>query len=306
MRGALGRLGVADEEQVVTGGGGPHRRLADRAEVGDRAHLEVVGGDDAAIADLAPQVVVDDQARERGRGARLGIEIRIERMRGHEAVDAGRHRRHERHEMHGVHVAPVGVDDGQAEVGVDRRMALPGKVLGAGGHAGRLQPLDAGGAEARDQLGVLAVGADADIGAIALREHVEDRAEAHVHAEAAQLAALDQPLPLREGDLARRARGEVVGEDRHAGAEHDDAAALVVGRDQEPPAERALELREHGGQSLGALEVAAIQDESARPGLLEEAEIGIGDVRPAHAEHELPADHLLEAHVALRGWEPAP
>ena len=76
MRGALGGLGVADEEQVVTGGSGPHRRLADRAEVGDRAHLEVVGGDDAAVADLPPQVVVDDRrenvAGVRGSGSGLG------------------------------------------------------------------------------------------------------------------------------------------------------------------------------------------------------------------------------------------
>ena len=67
MRGALRRLGVADEEEVVARGRRAHRRLADRTQVGDRAHLEVVGGDDAAIADLAAQVVVDDQARERGR-----------------------------------------------------------------------------------------------------------------------------------------------------------------------------------------------------------------------------------------------
>ena len=57
MRGALRRLGVADEEEIVARGRGAHRRLADRAELADGAHLEIVGDDDAAIADLAAQIV---------------------------------------------------------------------------------------------------------------------------------------------------------------------------------------------------------------------------------------------------------
>jgi len=62
-----------------------------------------------------------------------------------------------------VHLAPVRVDHGQAQVRVDGRVALAGEVLGAGRDPRRLHPLDARGAEARYQLRVLAVGADADV-----------------------------------------------------------------------------------------------------------------------------------------------
>ena len=221
-------------------------------------------------------------------------------MRGHEAVRAGLDGGQERHEVHGVHLAPVGVDDGQPEVGVHGGVALAREVLGAGGDARRLEPPDPRGAEAGDQRGVLAVGADADVRAVALGEHVEDGAEAHVHAQSAQLAALDAPLAGDEADLARRPRGEVVGEDRDTRAEHDDAPALVVGGDEQSAPERALEAGQHGVKSLGALEVAPVEDEAAGAGFLEEAEIGIRDVRPGQAEHEPPPDHRFEVHGAAR------
>ena len=106
-----------------------------------------------------------------------------------------------------VHVAPVGVDHRQAQVRVHRRVPLAGEVLGAGRDAARLHAADARGAQARDQRRVLAVGADADVRAVALGQHVEARAEVDVHPEAAQLAPLDQPLSRDHRLVARGARG---------------------------------------------------------------------------------------------------
>jgi hypothetical protein len=80
MRAALLRLGMADQEQIVPRRRRPHRGLADGAELADGAHLEVVGDDDPAIADLAAQIVGHDQPRERGGHARGGIEAWIEGM----------------------------------------------------------------------------------------------------------------------------------------------------------------------------------------------------------------------------------
>src|SRR5262245_8494755 len=109
-------------------------------------------------------------------------------------------------------------------------MALAGEMLGARREPGGLQAADARRAEARHEVWILAVGANADVRAISLGEHVEHGAEAHVHAQAPELAALDDALSLDEALVRRHARGQVIGEDRDLPAQHDDAAALVVRR----------------------------------------------------------------------------
>src|SRR5215467_15051356 len=86
VRLALAGCRVADDQEIVSGAGGAHRRLADRAELADGAHLEIVRDDHPAEAELAPEIVRDDGARE-GRGhARSAIEARVERVRRHDAV----------------------------------------------------------------------------------------------------------------------------------------------------------------------------------------------------------------------------
>src|SRR5207245_9496308 len=84
--GALGRLGVADEEQVVTGIGGAYRRLTDGARLAHRAHLQIIRDDDAAEANLAAQAILHDQARER-RWHAGGVQVRAGGMWGHHALD---------------------------------------------------------------------------------------------------------------------------------------------------------------------------------------------------------------------------
>jgi hypothetical protein len=148
VRAALLGLGVADEQEVVPRLRRPYRRLADRAELADGAHLQIVRDDDAAIADLAAEIVVHDEPREGGGHARRGIEARVERVRGHDAVHARRHCLHEGWQVVSVHVGPVRVDDGQAEMRVDGRVALAGEVLGARRQPLRLHAPHARGAQA--------------------------------------------------------------------------------------------------------------------------------------------------------------
>ena len=183
-RGALCRLRVADEQEVVAGRSRAHRGFADRARLGDGAHLEVVGDDHAAKADLAAQVLVDDPPRERRRHAGR-IETRVDGVRRHHALDARGDGLEERHEVHGVHLVPVGRDRRQLEVRVERRVALAREMLRARRkpalrHAA--QPRDA---VAGDQLRVLAVRADADVGTVAVGQHVEAGPQVQVHAQAA-------------------------------------------------------------------------------------------------------------------------
>ena len=64
-----------------------HRQLLDRIPVGDRLHAEVVGHQHAAKAELAAQQLGRDPARQRRRP--VGVQRRIEHVRGHERLHAG-------------------------------------------------------------------------------------------------------------------------------------------------------------------------------------------------------------------------
>jgi len=175
---------VAHEQQVVAGLCGSDRRLAHGAALHDRAHLEIVGDDRTAEPEFPAQVVLDDQAREGRRHAR-GIEVRIDGMARHHAVDAGRDRLEKGRQMGRVHLCPRRLDDGQGQVGIERRVALAGEVLGARRQALSPHAADPRRAVAGDDRRVLAVRADADIGAVALGEHVEDGGEVQIHPEPA-------------------------------------------------------------------------------------------------------------------------
>ena len=204
--------------------------------------------------------------------------------------------------MRRAHLVPARVDGGQAQVSVERRVALAREMLGARRDAALLHALDPRDAVARDHLRILAVRADPDVGAVPVREDVEYRSEVHVHAQTAQLARLEEALAIRERLFARRAGGQVVGEDRRGATQHHDAAALVIGGDEEPSAQRGLELGQQVKVLLGGLEVPPIEDEPAGAGLAEEADVFVGELGSAEPEHEPLADEVLEVgHNAIIG-----
>ena len=178
-------------------------------------------------------------------------------------------------------------------------MTLAGEMLRARRQPGAGHAADARHAVARDDLGILAVRADADVGAVALGQHVEARAEVEIDPEAAQLARLDAALPGRERLLAGRAEREVVGKDRHAAAEHDDAAALVVSRHQQPPAQGRLERVEQRREPGRALEVAPIEDEPGRARVVKETDVGVGQRRAAQSDHHALAHEVFDRHVPI-------
>ena len=57
---ALSRFLVADEQEVVARRRRPRDRLADRARLADRSHLEIIRDDDAREAGLVAQVIAHD------------------------------------------------------------------------------------------------------------------------------------------------------------------------------------------------------------------------------------------------------
>jgi hypothetical protein len=284
---------VADQEEVVTGLRRPHGRLAHRARLGHRPHLQVVGDDHALEAHLLAQVLADDAPGERRRHPRR-VQLGVDGVRGHHADHPGLDGGEERRQVSAPHLGPVGLDPGQAQVRVERRVALAREVLGARQQAGGGHAADARRAQPRDQRRVLAVGTDADVGTVALGEDVEHGAEVQVHAEAAQFAALDHALSVGEGLVAHGADGQVVGKDRRAPAQHDDAATLVVGRHQQAPAQRGLQALHQAPQPVRRLEVPAVENQPAGPRVAEEPDVLVAQVRAGQPDHQSLADQILE------------
>ncbi len=255
-------------------------------------------------AGLLAQVVVHDAPGERRRNAR-GIEIRIDRMARHQAIDPVRDRGVERRQMGRLHVGPRRVDRGQLQVGVERRVALPGEVFGARRDAALLHALDPRQTVAGDETRILAVRADPDVRAVAVGEDIEHGTEVQVHPEPAQLAGLEDALAIRERLFPSRPHREVVGKDRRPLAEHHDAAALVIGGDEQTALERRLEILEEPHVLLRRLEVAPIQDEPGGARLAEELDVGVRELRSRETKHQTLADEAFEVgHRTIIGWHP--
>ena len=131
-------------------------------------------------------------------------------------------------------------------------------------------------------------------------------AEVQVDAQAAQLARLEQALFVGERLLARGAHREIVGEDRHPAPEHHDPSALVIGRHEQPPAERALEAAKEIEQPRGGLEVAAIEDEARRARVAEQSDVRVVERRARQTDHQALADEVFEIrHVAILVMAPS-
>ena len=168
----------------MAGRGRLHHRLADRARLSDGAHLEVIRDDDAREPHFAPQVVADDAPREGRRYARR-VEVRVDGVARHQALDAFLHGGEKGREMRCAHLGPGRVDRGQSKMGIERRMAFAREMLGARREAPLLHPLDARHPVASDHGRILTVRTDPDVRAITLGQDVEHGREVHVHSEPA-------------------------------------------------------------------------------------------------------------------------
>ena len=124
-------------------------------------------------------------------------------------IDAtsGGDRRLERHQLHGLE--PIGrmVEQRQLEVRVGAGVAVPGKVLAAGGDAGALQRPDDRRAEPGDVFGALGQRAIADHRVLRVGVDVEDRRVVERDADGVQLRGERPRKPLGQLLVARRRRG---------------------------------------------------------------------------------------------------
>ena len=64
---------MAGEDHIVAGFDGSHRGFADRTNFADRAHLEIIGENDALVACFPSEKLLDDFLGERRGGLGRGI-----------------------------------------------------------------------------------------------------------------------------------------------------------------------------------------------------------------------------------------
>ena len=141
-----------------------------------------------------------DAPGERRRHAQ-GVEIRIDRMARHQAVDPVRDRGVEGRQMRRSSSRPMpSRSSAGLQVGVERRVALAGEVLGTRRDAALLHALDPGETVASHQGGIHAVRPDPEsVRAVAIRGARRGRrAEIQVHSQSAQLTSFEHALAVRE------------------------------------------------------------------------------------------------------------
>ncbi len=203
-------------------------------------------------------------------------------MRAHDRPRPGGDGGPERREFALAQQVHVGVDPRQRVVRVDRGVAVPGEVLGAGGDAGGLQPLDVGRGVPGDRPGLVAEGPHSDhrVGGVG----VDVRGGRPVEVD----AALGEPPPQFGGDPAGevdvvdRAERVVAGEGGPgADLQPGDVAALLVDGDEDVLALLA-QLRGQRGELLRGVDVAA-EEADRGEALAEPAQQPVGRGGPGEA-----------------------
>ena len=107
---------------------------------------------------------------------------------GHDRFGAGRDPGLERRQLDALEPLARMLDDRQAEMRVDVGVAVPGKMLERGDHAGRLQAADVGRRERADLRRILAERARVDDRVARVVVDVDDRREVDVDADGARVS----------------------------------------------------------------------------------------------------------------------
>ena len=170
-----------------------HRRLPRPVAIGDRAHAQRVGEEDAAEAHLTAQHLGHEVRGHRG-GPVVAQHPRHRDVRGHHRVHPRIDRHAEGEQFHPVHAIAVGADHRQLDVRVRPRVAVPREVLGGGKRPARPRAPDEGRAEPPHRFGILAEGTGVDDGVVGVAVHVEYGREEPVHAYRTRLLGGDPPV----------------------------------------------------------------------------------------------------------------
>ena len=99
---------MTNQQQIMSRRGSQNPRLADGAERFNRAHFQIVAGNDPLEVELTSKVIVNNSSGKGGDLLGIRIEFGIVGMRRHHQIDSGLNRLHERLKMHLLHLLPGG------------------------------------------------------------------------------------------------------------------------------------------------------------------------------------------------------
>jgi len=188
-------------------------------------------------------------------------------MRRHDGVHAAGNGRAEGRQFHGAQAFLVVRDEGHGVVRVDGRVAVAGEVLGRHGQAAGALAAHGGHAVFDDGVGILAIGAHADDGVVAIVVYVQHGGEQHVDAHLAHLVAADLVHAFAVGRRTGGLEGHGGGNWRHALLDaHHHAAFLVDGDEQRRVGHFRVDLLQFAAQGRHLrrrVHIAAEQDHAA-------------------------------------------
>ena len=296
-----------------------HVRLARAVAVGDRAHDEGVGEEEAAEAEVAAQDVGHELGGHRRRAV-VAEHVGHGHVRGHDGVHPRVDRHAEGEELHPVEARAVRRDHRKDVVRVAPRVAVAGEVLRRRERAARPRAPNEGRAKAPDLLRVFAERAGGDHGVPRIAVDVDHGREEPVDAQRPRLRRRDPPVlegealvagrPERHGrrevgaaSLGQHPRVRVAVDDPHA-----RSAVLEVRRDQERDERAGLEAVQLGDVGVRHPD----RDDDAAQTLLGPArdllELGVvvGLVAPRDPGNDELGGGLPQREAGQGGLDPAP
>ena len=290
---------VADQQEV---GASFHRADAKLLEGEDvrRAHFQVVGGDDAAPAEIVSQQVGHDGGGEAG--GEVFVNGCVDDMGNHDEKlrrVALREHRAERDEVFFFQGFHVRVDDDGAQMGVRLAFAEAGKMLERAERAFLRVARDGFADEGGYGFRVVRVAA----GTVA---HVGHRREVQVDAEAAKaLGGFFRPCP-RRGGVAAFADLRLGGRRREDVPHARHGAAFLVDGDEERElaVPRFLQFLREAAHAFRRFEVAVVEDDAAYGVFREHEAAVVVQLRAVDADHHQLPDFFRKRHVREDGVRP--
>ncbi len=287
------RRRLAGLQQVGARRLGPDRGIGKAVALGNRVHRHRVGHDHAVETHLLAEQTGQDARRER---RRMLVERRENDVRRHDRRDAGLDPGAEWGELDGVQALDRLVDHRQAVVGIDVRVAVPGKVLDGRDDALVKVTLDRRDAGAGDDLRRLAERPRPDDRVFRVDVHVHGRRVVHVDADLAKLPGGDAGH-LADVGIIHRAERHRARDGDHVRREASDDSAFLVGGDEEGRhaflSRGRLQLIGQGADLVAALEVVGEEEYARRADTAEGILVGLREDRSHEPEHDALAGKFL-------------
>ena len=197
---------MGDGEHIAPGFHSADGRLTRVIERGERAHFHTICKHQPGKAEGLPEQAGDGARRERARHVLPALKRAADKVCRHYArIHAkARNARGEGRPFGSLQRGAGRIVHGQANVGINRNIPVPGEVLEHGKHAPRAQAFRHCKAAGGDRPGRITIGAHANDGVLRLAVHIEHRCKVHVHAKSAQRAACTPPYFPDGGNIASR------------------------------------------------------------------------------------------------------